>query len=486
VSRKIKIFLSSNFDSLSTTRARLCKFIESLQLSAWSLGIVDVLELDAAAPVGPLEKSLARVRKSDVLVVVLSPSYGGVPSIKQGGDGQKSYVWLEVEEALECKIPVLAFVRDEDLDEHQQRFVQWLTEKVSYVKWNSETELEREVSRSLHSRPWKKMSRAAQLMLATILLVAVACVGGAGAVHATAARLTPSWASDFSEALNSKPTEPALLTRVAGVEFFVEIGDALADEHDSPAAFVHYEALAFGVHGFADPPQRKGSLDCAILRKACGATQEPGDDCIRKGGPNLSDLSKCTYWKKRSAPTVSSSAPLFLPSGETGLLKRALIMVPGIPNSSEQDDRHTPAVLVRQAIKAGAEKACVEASRRKVNSFASALIGTGAAGLEPHESVTALFTGYLAAASEHICPRAITLVLYTSASKMPSKGCIVRGTELFDQVQVIREACQHAVQELLVPERKNLLEWRNLLALAGGLLLVVGWLAANVRQAVFR
>jgi formylglycine-generating enzyme required for sulfatase activity len=55
-----------------------------------------------------------KVRSCQVLVVLVAHRYGWVPSRDEGGDGERSVTWLEVEEARAHGIEVLPFLVDED------------------------------------------------------------------------------------------------------------------------------------------------------------------------------------------------------------------------------------------------------------------------------------------------------------------------------------------------------------------------------------
>lgn len=60
----------------------------------------------------PLEVCREKVMGSDAVVVMVAHRYGWVPSEDQGGDGQKSITWHEVQIALDEGIPVLAYLVD--------------------------------------------------------------------------------------------------------------------------------------------------------------------------------------------------------------------------------------------------------------------------------------------------------------------------------------------------------------------------------------
>src|SRR5947209_17896182 len=72
----------------------------------------EVHELWVARDDPPLNECLERVRKADVLVVIVAYRYGWVPP-DQAGTERKSITWLECEEAAKHGKEVLAFLVDE-------------------------------------------------------------------------------------------------------------------------------------------------------------------------------------------------------------------------------------------------------------------------------------------------------------------------------------------------------------------------------------
>jgi hypothetical protein len=57
---------------------------------------------------------MEKVRTCNILVVLVAHRYGWVPSIGEGGDGEKNITWLEVQQAILAGIPVLPFLIDDD------------------------------------------------------------------------------------------------------------------------------------------------------------------------------------------------------------------------------------------------------------------------------------------------------------------------------------------------------------------------------------
>lgn len=95
----MKIFVSSTYNDLKDTRARLIKHLEDAGVSPVRM------EVFGARPETSLDTSLAELRGSDVVIVLIGSKYGSrIP----GSD--LSYSHREVREAIEYSIPVYAFV----------------------------------------------------------------------------------------------------------------------------------------------------------------------------------------------------------------------------------------------------------------------------------------------------------------------------------------------------------------------------------------
>ena len=60
-----------------------------------------------------VEECKGQIGISDALVVMIAHRYGWVPSLEEGGDGEKSITWLEVDSARKLGLPVIAFLLDE-------------------------------------------------------------------------------------------------------------------------------------------------------------------------------------------------------------------------------------------------------------------------------------------------------------------------------------------------------------------------------------
>ncbi len=101
-----RIFLSSTAIDLQEHRQKVSDAI-------LRLGDLPVaMETFNAQPNEPVDVCKQKIRECNALVVMVAHRYGWVPSVEEGGDGKKSITWIEVETALEEKIPVFAFLVD--------------------------------------------------------------------------------------------------------------------------------------------------------------------------------------------------------------------------------------------------------------------------------------------------------------------------------------------------------------------------------------
>ncbi|HEU0080006.1 MAG TPA: DUF4062 domain-containing protein, partial [Longimicrobiaceae bacterium] len=102
----LRIFLSSTDDDLKECRASAREAI--LQLDALPVA----RESFAALPGTPVAECCARAASASALVVLVAHRYGYVPKRVEGGDGERSITWLEVQAALDAGKPVFAFLAD--------------------------------------------------------------------------------------------------------------------------------------------------------------------------------------------------------------------------------------------------------------------------------------------------------------------------------------------------------------------------------------
>ena len=102
-----RIFLSSTAIDLKDHRQKVSDAI-------MRMGDLPVaMETFGALPNEPVEVCQKKVRECDALVVMVAHRYGWVPGTDEGGDGNKSITWLEVETALDANKPVFAFLVDQ-------------------------------------------------------------------------------------------------------------------------------------------------------------------------------------------------------------------------------------------------------------------------------------------------------------------------------------------------------------------------------------
>jgi Domain of unknown function (DUF4062) len=61
-----------------------------------------------------VEECREQVSSCDILVVLVAHRYGWVPTVQEGGDGEKSITWIEVDHARSSGLEVIPFLLDED------------------------------------------------------------------------------------------------------------------------------------------------------------------------------------------------------------------------------------------------------------------------------------------------------------------------------------------------------------------------------------
>lgn len=67
----------------------------------------------AASHRSVLDEIRGAIAGCDALIAIVAHRYGGVPTKEEGGDGRRSWVWLEVLEAEKRGLPILVFMLDE-------------------------------------------------------------------------------------------------------------------------------------------------------------------------------------------------------------------------------------------------------------------------------------------------------------------------------------------------------------------------------------
>ena len=504
--RSVTVFLSSNIDEFDTDRDRLADRIERLPMSAWSLGVghglrPDALERDAASPLPALVKSLRRVEQADVVLAIVGKTHGGVPSKEQGGDGTSSYVKLEVERALEQRIPVLAFVHSSALttdDEDQRAFLNWLGERVTYATWGTTEQLEIEVTTALAGRPWRKLSRGALRTLGLIGSLALLFFVAAIWLWVDAEGLRPRIRHDLASSVAERPTEalPVLWTR--GTELAVELGDAMlarGDGEDVPRAYVDYDALLVSVHSFAALPRQARSLDCQILAKACEGSRAAGsapssddNECLRERGLSAEGAKGSDYWKRRMELGAQSRGEAVVIDGEiTGAFGRALVLIDGIPNEHEIRDRQVLELPALGEIQRGVEEACRAAKQAGIKTLASGMLGTGAAGLDRGAAAAAMLRGISNAAVRGQCPECVKLIEFVREGEFPYPRQLGRGDVPFDRLSMLQSLLNAQQDRGPLSDAAADRRWLSLLALACfAMTLAILVVAGSVRRSMFR
>ena len=104
MSAPFKVFVCSTFDDLEREREAVLDAIRRVQQRH------NAMEYFGARPRRPIDVSLAEVRKSDLLVVIVGLKYGSLPA------GMRiSYSQAEYEEGVRLGKPCLVYLRDEDI-----------------------------------------------------------------------------------------------------------------------------------------------------------------------------------------------------------------------------------------------------------------------------------------------------------------------------------------------------------------------------------
>src|SRR5215510_614432 len=109
------IFLSSTSQDLAPYRAKVKEMIERMRETAIAM------ETFGARPEKPLATCRKEVLACDALIVIVVHRYGWIPAKDDGGDGQKSITWWEVQWALDAGKPVYAFLLDPQASWSAQR-----------------------------------------------------------------------------------------------------------------------------------------------------------------------------------------------------------------------------------------------------------------------------------------------------------------------------------------------------------------------------
>lgn len=102
----LRIFLSSTAEDLSAHRAKVSEAVLRLEHLPISM------ETFPAGAGTPAHESRTRAAAADAVVVLLAHRYGSVPPTELGGDGERSFTWLEVQAARDAGKPVFAFLVD--------------------------------------------------------------------------------------------------------------------------------------------------------------------------------------------------------------------------------------------------------------------------------------------------------------------------------------------------------------------------------------
>lgn len=128
--------------------------VERLKVSA------DRMEIFGAIPDAPFDSCMQRVDDCNALIVIVGSRYGWIPSLAQGGDGERSITWHEVARAFDAGKPIFAFVMDRSEPNSERelneataasitQFEKYLAERVMYARFKTAEDLALEATASV-------------------------------------------------------------------------------------------------------------------------------------------------------------------------------------------------------------------------------------------------------------------------------------------------------------------------------------------------
>lgn len=131
----LDIFLSSTSEDLREHRRVVADVLSTMGQ------FVVRMEGFGARPSRPLEVCRDEVRSCDALIVLVGHRYGWVPEVSEGGDGDRSITWHEVQWAMDGGRPVFAFLIDASVPwagaREQDRLLSATTEPESLQVWRA-------------------------------------------------------------------------------------------------------------------------------------------------------------------------------------------------------------------------------------------------------------------------------------------------------------------------------------------------------------
>ena len=104
----LSVFVSSTAEDLSLHRDAVIKVIDRLGHKAVHM------ETFGARPRSSVKECCRLAERSDAFVLLVAHRYGWIPSVAEGGDGERSITWLESDAARRAQVPVFAFVVADD------------------------------------------------------------------------------------------------------------------------------------------------------------------------------------------------------------------------------------------------------------------------------------------------------------------------------------------------------------------------------------
>ena len=126
----MEIFISSTYRDLKHIRESIHRSLSKAE-SLYSQG----MEFFSASPESSKEVCLSKLRKSDLVLLIIGDEYGSIDA-----ETDLSYTHLEFREAVKCNIPILAFLQedtDKNLPKRIKRFQKEVVTGKRTVGWFS-------------------------------------------------------------------------------------------------------------------------------------------------------------------------------------------------------------------------------------------------------------------------------------------------------------------------------------------------------------
>ena len=162
----ITVFIASTAIDLREHRQVVAQALEGLSMLP--------LRMDSlgASPGTPAGECLAHASRADACVVIAGHRYGWIPSIREGGDRQRSITWLEMDAAERARKPIFSFIVDDGAPtvrgREQDRLLDAESAEEAVAIWHAVQNLRR-FKASLATRNFAKFAAPADLAKEVVL-----------------------------------------------------------------------------------------------------------------------------------------------------------------------------------------------------------------------------------------------------------------------------------------------------------------------------